>query len=89
LLKTNLKDPGATSLPTSFEPFVRETTTLDRTPSGNFMQILMGRQRLSGVDETSNQLLKKLEKKKIPLDQSGDNFMAFGIGDQVLSRNLD
>jgi len=52
------------------------------------MQILMGNQRVNGVDEKSNQLLKKLEKKKIPLDQSGDNFMAFGIGDQVMSRNL-
>ena len=85
LLKTNLKEPGAT-LPTSFDPFVRETTTLDRTPSGNFMQILMGHQRLNGVDEKSNQLLKKLEKKKIPLDTTGDNFMAFSIGDQVYFR---
>jgi len=82
LLKTNLKEQG-TPLPTSFDPFVRETTTLDRTPSGNFMQILMGHQRLNGVDEKSSQLLKKLEKKKIPLDQTGDNFMAFSIGDQV------
>ena len=44
----------------------------------------MGHQRLNGVDEKSTELLKKLEKKKIPLDQTGDNFMAFGIGDQVL-----
>jgi hypothetical protein len=29
------------------------------------------------------QVLKKLEKKKIPLDKSGENFMAMSIGDQV------
>ena len=81
LLKTNLKEPG-TTIPTSFDPFLRETTTLDKTPSGNFLQILMGHQRLN-VDEKSSDALKKLQKRKIPLDQSGNNFMAMSIGDQV------
>jgi hypothetical protein len=54
LLKTNLKEPAGT-LPTSFDPFLKETTTLDRTPSGNFLQILMGHQRVN-VDEKSNQV---------------------------------
>ena len=81
LLKSNLKEPG-TTLPTSFDPFLRETTTLDKTPSGNFMQILMGHERLN-VGGKSNEVFKKLEKKKIPLDPAGNNFMAMAIGDQV------
>ena len=46
----------------------------------------MGHERLN-VGQKSSEVLKKLEKKKIPLDQTGNNFMAMSIGDQVRIKN--
>jgi hypothetical protein len=73
--------------PTTPDPlkglFNLESTTLDRTPSGNFLHMKMGTENLQGVDPA---VLPKLKRNKIDLSEDGNSFMSIHMGDTLLRR---